>query len=31
MGPRNVIESEMKFILSGEAIGNEFLEQANQC
>lgn len=31
MGPRNVIESEMKFRLSGETIGNEFLEKANQC
>lgn len=31
MGPRNVIESEMKFRLSGETIGNEFLEKVNQC
>ena len=31
MSLRNVTESEMKFRLSGEEIGNEFPEQPNQC
>lgn len=30
MSVRSIIESEIKFRLSGEEIGNEFSEQANQ-